>query len=257
VEQDQGDEVQQFQDPTAYKPGDEVNGHVLGTDNVWHSMAAVQLTTPPLRYWGRYRKRWRKTYLVFAVLAPLSWMTTPAASHDGLFLIFLNLFLAATLEAAFVAAFVNLLVAIPPSTSSQSLPLSSVLVRPDDPPAGRGGPLSVIRKPGRSKWALAAGLAFAAIAAAVVWGALASGGGSPTPTPEEAYITAIRTAEPNSASTPDDALLASGRTICTVYAQQGADGIARALDGVERAKGAEVRRIMGVISLAATTHLCP
>jgi hypothetical protein len=132
--------VQRFQDPTAYKPGDEVNGHVLGTDNVWHSMAAVQLTTPPLRYWGRYRKRWRKTYLVFAVLAPLSWMTTPAASHDGLFLIFLNLILAATLEAAFVAAFVNLLVAIPPSASSQRLPISSVPVRLDDPPSARAAP---------------------------------------------------------------------------------------------------------------------
>jgi hypothetical protein len=246
--------MQWLQDPTAYKPGDEVNGHILGTDNVWHSMAAVQLTTPPLRYWGRYRKRWRKTYLVFAVLGPLSLLGTPGgASRYGL----LDLLLAATVSAALVGVFVNLLVAIPPSTSSQSLPLSSVLVRPDDPPAGRGGPLSVIRKPGRSKWALAAGLAFAAIAAAVVWGALASGGGSPTPTPEEAYITAIRTAEPHSASTPDDALLASGRVFCTVYAQQGADGLARALDAVERANGAEVRRIMGLISLEATTHLCP
>jgi hypothetical protein len=112
VEQDQGDEVQQFQDPTAYKPGDEVNGHVLGTDNVWHSMAAVQLTTPPLRYWGRYRKRWRKTYLVFAVLGPLSLLGTPGgASRYGL----LDLLLAATVSAALVAVFVNLLVAIPPS----------------------------------------------------------------------------------------------------------------------------------------------
>jgi hypothetical protein len=171
--------VQRFQDPTGYKPGDEVNGHVLGTDNLWHSMAAVQLTTPPLPYWGRYRKSWRKTYLVFAVLGPLSWMTTPAASHDGLFLILLNLILAATFVAAFVAAFVNLLVAIPPSASSQRLPSSSVPVRPDDdPPADRGGPLSVIRRPARSKWALAAGLAIAVIAAAVIWGALASGGGS-------------------------------------------------------------------------------
>lgn len=101
-----------------YKPDDIVNGHVLGTDNVWHPVAVVQPQTPPLGYWGRYSKRWRKTYLVFAVLAPLSWMTTPAASHDGLFLIILNLFLAATLEAAFVAAFVNLLVAIPPSEAS-------------------------------------------------------------------------------------------------------------------------------------------
>ena len=68
---------------------------------------------------------------------------------------------------------------------------------------------------------------------------------------------AIRAAEPNSASTPDETLLASGRTVCTVYGQQGADGVTRALDGIERENGAEVRRIMGVISLAATTHLCP
>jgi hypothetical protein len=144
-----------------------------------------------------------------------------------------------------------------PSASSQRLPISSVPVRPDDPPVGTGGPLSVIHRPDRSKRALAAGLAFAVIAVAVVWAALASGGGSHAPTRDEAYITAIRTAEPHSASTPDDALLASGRMICTVYAQQGADGVTRALDGVERASGAEVRRIMGVISLAATTHLCP
>jgi hypothetical protein len=259
VEQDQGDEVQRFQDPTAYKPGDEVNGHVLGTDNVWHSMAAVPLSPasvmgPPLRYWGRYRKRWRKTYLVFAVLGPLSLLGMPGgASRYGL----LDLLFAATVSAALVAAFVNLLVAIPTSASSRRLPMSSVPVRPDDPPAGRGGPLSVIRKPGRSKWALAAGLPFAVIAAAVVWAALVSGGGSRTPTPEESYLTAIRTAEPHSASTSDAVLLASGRTFCAVYAQQGADGVARALDGVERANGAETRRIMGVISLAATTHLCP
>jgi len=44
-----------------------VHGHVPGTDNAWHSVTLVQPQTPPLRYWGRYRKRWRKTYLLFAV----------------------------------------------------------------------------------------------------------------------------------------------------------------------------------------------
>lgn len=94
-----------------YKQGDIVNGHVLGTDNAWHPVAAVKPQTPRLRYWDRYSKRWRKTYLVFAVIGPLSYMTTPAASRDGLLVVLLNLFLAATLEAAIVAAFVNLLVA--------------------------------------------------------------------------------------------------------------------------------------------------
>lgn len=236
-----------------YQPGDIVNGHVLGTDNVWHPVAAVPLPPAPLSYWGRYRRRWRKTYLVLAVLGPLSLLGTPGGpDRYGL----LDLLVAATVVAAIVAAFVNLLVAIPPSANSQRLAVSSVPARPDAPPVGTGGPLSVIHKPDRSKRALVAGLAFAAIAAAVVWAALASGGGSPTPTPEEAYITAIRTAEPNSASTPDDALLASGRMVCTVYAQQGADGVTRALDGVETANGAEAKRIMGVISIAARTYLC-
>ena len=91
-----------------YKPGDIANGHVLGADNAWHPAGVVAPQEPPLRYWARYRKRWRITYLVFAVLGPLSMLGTQgAAGRVGL----LDLLVAATVTASFVASVVNLLVA--------------------------------------------------------------------------------------------------------------------------------------------------
>lgn len=77
------------------------------------------------------------------------------------------------------------------------------------------------------------------------------------PTSEEAYISALRHAEPHSASTPDSLLLASGRVVCKIYSEQGAEGVTAMLNGVYAKNGAETGRIMGAISLAATTHLCP
>jgi len=91
-----------------------------------------------------------------------------------------------------------------------------------------------------------------AVAAAVL--ALAGCG---APTPEQAYLKALRAAEPNSASTSDAKLLTMGQTICLVYKEQGATGVSTALDGVLAQNGTETRRIMGAVSLAATTHLCP
>lgn len=76
-------------------------------------------------------------------------------------------------------------------------------------------------------------------------------------TPEQAYVSALRHAEPNSASTSDDKLITMGRAVCLVYEAKGAEGVATALDGVLAQNGAETRRIMGAVSLAATTHLCP
>jgi len=99
-----------------YKAGDVINGHVLGTDNAWHPAAVALPPMLPLTYWGRYRKRWRKTYVVVAIVGPLSLLGTPgAASRYSL----LDLLLTATVEAAFVAVFVNLLVAIPGSTKQR------------------------------------------------------------------------------------------------------------------------------------------
>jgi len=92
-----------------HKPGDIVNGYVLGADNVWCPVAAARVPPVPLSYWGRYRRRWRKTYLVFAVFAPLSLLGTPGGpDRYGL----LDLLLAATLLAAIMASFVNLVVAL-------------------------------------------------------------------------------------------------------------------------------------------------
>src|SRR4051812_6241369 len=64
-----------------YKPGDVVNGHILGNDNQWHPVAEPSAASPvglpepegPSSrhqdgYWARYRRRWLKTGLVFAVL---------------------------------------------------------------------------------------------------------------------------------------------------------------------------------------------
>jgi hypothetical protein len=205
------------------------------------------LTTPPLRYWGRYRKRWRKTYLVFAVLAPLSWMTTPAASHDGLFLIFLNLFLAATLEAAFVAVFVNLLVALFPATAPMQAPAAAT---PSEPGAIAARPW--FKRP--LTW-ISTGAVLVVIVAILVIVLVANPANRRSP--EEAYVAAIRTAEPHSATTSDDVLLASGRIVCDIYTKQGAAGVTTALNHVYATNGAEARRVMGVISHAATTYLCP
>jgi hypothetical protein len=96
-----------YTDDMEYTPGDIANGYVLGTDNAWHPVGVVA-PQEPMRYWARYWHRWRITYLVFAVLAPLSMLgTRGGAARFGL----LDLLFAATVSAAFVASIVNLLVA--------------------------------------------------------------------------------------------------------------------------------------------------
>ena len=84
-----------------------------------------------------------------------------------------------------------------------------------------------------------------------------AGCGTPTQTPEQAFISALRKAEPNSETTSDAKLLAMGRVVCKVFTEQGAEGVRTALEGVLAQNGAETRRIMGAVSIAATTHLCP
>ena len=61
---------------TTYRPGDVVNGHILGTDNQWHPVAPPVLGSsaqqvPGRGYWSRYRSRWWKVALVWAVLTPI------------------------------------------------------------------------------------------------------------------------------------------------------------------------------------------
>ena len=108
VEENQGDEAAVPQDPRAYKLGDEVNGHVLGADNVWHALPPNATLRPIRGYWKRYRGRWRKTYLVLAVFGVL---TTLSSSKAGGLVLFLDILGAATISAAIIASPINLLVA--------------------------------------------------------------------------------------------------------------------------------------------------
>ena len=108
VEQNQRDGVEWFQDSTAYKPGDKVNGHVLGADNVWHPLNPTQAPQHVRGYWKRYSGRWRKTYPVLAVFGVLTTLSSSKAT--GLPLL-LDILAAATFSAAIIASLINLVVA--------------------------------------------------------------------------------------------------------------------------------------------------
>ena len=62
---------------TTYRPGDVANGHILGSDDQWHPVAAPALDKSAQRapagrgYWSRYRSRWPKVGLAWAVLTPI------------------------------------------------------------------------------------------------------------------------------------------------------------------------------------------
>ena len=101
--------MERIQDSAAYKPGDEVNGHVLGADNVWRPLTPAQATSRPARgYWKRYSGRWRKTYLILAVFGALT--TLGSSKATGLVLL-LDILGAATFSAAIIASLINLVVA--------------------------------------------------------------------------------------------------------------------------------------------------
>ena len=109
MNQNQSEEVVWNQDSTSYKPGDEVNGYVLGADNIWHPLTPARATPQPMRgYWKRYGGRWRKTYLVLAVFAVLT--TLSSSKAEGLVLL-LDILGAATISAAVMASLINLIVA--------------------------------------------------------------------------------------------------------------------------------------------------
>jgi hypothetical protein len=113
VKQNDGDAVEWFQDSPLYKPGDVVNGHVLGPDNIWHLLTSMQSPKPVRGYWSRYAGRWPKTYLVMAVMGTLSYLGT--ASNEGRTLGLLTIILAATVMAGFYASLINLVVAAFPA----------------------------------------------------------------------------------------------------------------------------------------------
>jgi hypothetical protein len=59
---------QRNQDSTAYKPGDKVEGHVLGADYVWHPLAQGP---PPRGFWKAYFGRLWWMYLLCVIAAVL------------------------------------------------------------------------------------------------------------------------------------------------------------------------------------------
>lgn len=104
-----------------YKPGDVANGHVLGSDNVWHPLSDSHASQEPSRetYLQRYRRRWKKTALVLACLTALSTYSRALApdsggSYGGAALV-IDLVIAVIVGAVINGSLVNLVVAAFPS----------------------------------------------------------------------------------------------------------------------------------------------
>lgn len=61
-----------------YKPGDIANGHVLGSDLVWHRVSHTASNRQLKRsYWERYRGRWAVTGAVLAALTIFAVVVNP------------------------------------------------------------------------------------------------------------------------------------------------------------------------------------
>ena len=123
---------------TTQKPGDTVNGHILGRDNVWHRLAGEegpQTTAPPrtdpapvqrtgpvphgapapgLRYGVRYRGRWIRTVLIVGAVLGFAETLSQTQGEGDLALILLTFFVAAVGDGLVVGTLVNFVVALYP-----------------------------------------------------------------------------------------------------------------------------------------------
>jgi len=75
-----------------YKVGDVVNGHILGADQQWHPLqqavapgayGTTPAPAPRERYFQRFRRRWRKCFLVMAIICGLAGLATGVESDAG------------------------------------------------------------------------------------------------------------------------------------------------------------------------------
>lgn len=96
-----------------FKPGDVANEHVLGADGAWHPIAptgpgaSAATAAHPDTYGDRYKRRWKRTALVFAFLGLLTGLRPGMGVIDvGINVVF---------DALVFGSLVNLVVALFPS----------------------------------------------------------------------------------------------------------------------------------------------
>lgn len=97
-----------------YRPGDIVNGHVLGSDNIWHQVESTAAKSPSpatlkpgagTSYGDRYRSRWKYTAGIIAAISMLTILQPNYTFVDMLVSVALNALIGGSLINLVVAAF--------------------------------------------------------------------------------------------------------------------------------------------------------